>query len=317
MSWQDLLSTAENITVPWVGGRAFTHGGRAFRIKGRLPPEHGWNVFEISGGTTAKWVGEGMSDPDFEEGRELIRGYMIGDRMVPDRATVVPDPEKMFEQSVFVHLAEVGLERFARGMAAKSGDNWIWVREEFPLGPESDVLMAYQDRKDSLNDIPFVTPALDLAFRWETWQRSNAEEIRRIAEEKRLEEEKRQRLLGNLMDGAARRELAKEDFQTAAAATLRVSGAQLLDFRPHRTRGEMVVQFRFRNRRFECVVETATLGITDAGICLVNHQTNERGDTYFTLESFPAVIAEAMDTGRLVVWRHVDNNYYGDEDEDW
>jgi hypothetical protein len=50
----------------------------------------------------------------------------------------------------------------------------------------------------------------------------------------------------------------------------------------------------------------------DSGICLVDHGTGERGDTRFTLESLPGVVGEAMDLGRLVVFRHVD----GEPEED-
>jgi len=38
---------------------------------------------------------------------------------------------------------------------------------------------------------------------------------------------------------------------------------------------------------------------------LTDHDTDERGDTYFTLESLPAVVREAEQRGKLVVFRHV------------
>ena len=45
--------------------------------------------------------------------------------------------------------------------------------------------------------------------------------------------------------------------------------------------------------------------IIDSGICLQDHNTGEKGDTYFTLESLPAVIRQADREGKLVVYRHV------------
>jgi hypothetical protein len=68
----------------------------------------------------------------------------------------------------------------------------------------------------------------------------------------------------------------------------------------------MVVRFRLLGRRFECTCDERTLRILDAGICLVDHATGERGDTRFTLESLPAVILEADRDDKLVVFRHVD-----------
>ena len=49
-----------------------------------------------------------------------------------------------------------------------------------------------------------------------------------------------------------------------------------------------------------------TLRIVDAGICLEDHATGEKGDTYFTLESPPGVVRQAIREGQLVVWRHAD-----------
>ena len=50
-SWRDLLQQGgETITVPWTGGRLVRSGGRSFDVNGRLPPEHGFHEFTITGG---------------------------------------------------------------------------------------------------------------------------------------------------------------------------------------------------------------------------------------------------------------------------
>ena len=181
-------------------------------------------------------------------------------------------------------------------------------------------LTDIQDRKDSIGGISGVTPALDLAFRWISYQRVQAE-IRRVemerirAEEeaKRVQEERRQQAMKDVGTGLGRRKLAEVDFEAAARAALGLSGAELLDTRQSYDKNNMVVQYRFRGRRLECEVDKKTLRITDAGVCLDDHR-GEKGDTYFTLESLPAVIGQAMDEHKLVVWRH-----QGDEDPgyDW
>ena len=74
----------------------------------------------------------------------------------------------------------------------------------------------------------------------------------------------------------------------------------------------MAVCFRFGTRRFECTCHATTLQIIDSGICLRAHDDRDgfaagtRGDDLFTLESLPAVIAEAERDDKLVVYRHVD-----------
>ena len=100
------------------------------------------------------------------------------------------------------------------------------------------------------------------------------------------------------------------DFATAAKAALKVSGSDFLDARSSANTGEKVVRFRFRHRRFECVVHAETLRVIDSGICLTAHYDDDefdpgvKGDAWLTLESLPGVIGQAIDQGKLVVYRH-------------
>ena len=95
-------------------------------------------------------------------------------------------------------------------------------------------------------------------------------------------------------------------FETAARTALAVGGAHYLDHRLAPRGDEMVVRFRLDDERFECTCDVSTLRIIDSGICLIDHETEERGDTYFTLESLPGVIRQAQREGRLVVFRHIE-----------
>lgn len=311
MSWEDLLSSDGKRVLPWVDGRKIHDEGRTWSIQGELPPEHGWYEFDTSSGRKASLIGPAEPDPEFENGRRIVRGYLAGDRLVPDGVRVDPDPARLVQQTVPVFLVEPGLERFARAVAAESGGKLIYVRQEFPEGPEMEVQEAYQDRLPSVGHVAGVTPALDLTFRWISYQRLRAEErerqreLRRLAEErKKAEEERLRQAMRDAGTGLGRRTLAQQDFKAAARAALAVSGAQLLDTMPSRARNEMVVQYRFRRRRLECVVDKNSLQVIDSGICLTDHHTGERGDTYFTLESLPPVVGQAMDEGVLVVYRH-------------
>lgn len=327
LGWQDLLATPDDgVVYPWTGGREVRASGRTFQLKGKSPVEHGWYTFAVTGGRTATLKGPAdVSPDDLFAKNKLVRGYLIADRILSDNTKAVFSPSEIASQTEPVALLEPGLERFARIRAGRWEDGrLVYVGQEFPLGPEDAVTAAFQDRKASVTDIPHVTPALNLAFAFETWNRVEAarlrEEAARLAreEEARLEQEaRRANLVRQLGDGHGRRQMAVVDFETAARAALRVGGAELLDFRDSHTANEAVVQFRYQNRRFECVCNKQTLRIVDAGICLVNHVTGERGDTKFTLESLPAVIGEAIRSGKLVVFRHVDQRGgYVREDED-
>jgi hypothetical protein len=313
MGWRDLLQTGdEKLVLPWVGGRSLRFRERGYVLEGPLPAEHGWYSFRPRG---RKAVVEGDAvDPRPELLDFRVRGYLVGDRIVADGIRVDPDPAKILCGSERVHLIEPGLDRFVRITAGRMVEDGPLVYEglEMPLGAEDAVLAAFLDRRPSIDHVRGVPPALDAAFRMETWQRLEAarrraeiERRRREEEERRRREERRRELVEMLGDGAGRRAMAQHDFEEAARAALSIGGAVYLDHRRSFHRGEMVVRFRFDHRAFECTCEERTLRIVDAGICLVDHETAEKGDTYFTLESLPGVIGEAIREGKLVVFRHV------------
>lgn len=314
MVWNQLLSLEQVVSLPWTGGRVLHGIDRSWKIAGDLPPEHGWHQFSVSGSRRASWLGAGEPEAALGQRGKIVTGYLVEDRLIPDGVVVKEEVHEVFAQGRPAWLVEPGLDRFARAAAVRHRDGkLIYLQQEFPLGPEGDVLEAFQDRRDSIDDIAGVTPALHLAFLWHTWRRRLTEaERRRLERLAQLEERRREqeaRLLrfhDQAWNRAVKRGQAVIDFETAARDALSVSGAELLDERPARRRDERIVQFRFRNRRFECVVHAPTLRIVDAGICLEDHVTGERGDNRFTLESLPAVLEEAIRTNRLVVFRHVD-----------
>lgn len=322
MGWKDLLQTNECIVLPWVGERSFRSrlptnvlrkGDRTWQLTGKHPPEYGWYEFKIEG-RSVKWTGTDAKDPDSEVLHHRVKGFLVGDRIIPDGSRVDPDPKAINAQSERVHLIDPGLDRFTRVVAGRTAENspLVYVGLDMPLGVEDSVIGAFLDEKDSVSNLPGIPPALDAAFRLEVWQRVEAkrrreelDRIRREEEARRAAEERRRQLVEALGDGKGRREMAVFDFEEAARAALAVGGATYLDHRNSPRKNERIVRFRYKNRRFECICDALTLRIIDSGICLVDHATGEKGDTRFTLESLPAVIQEAMDDDKLVVFRHV------------
>lgn len=312
MGWRDLLQQdGETLVAPWLGGRSLRSRDRTWKIEGRLPREQGWYKFELSGRRATL---RGPSEGDTGSLRHISRGYLVGDHLIPDSLPEVEtDFGRLFALSEMVHLVEPGLDRFSRVQAGRffEGGPLVYIGPDFPLGPEQDVLNAYLDEMPNVNAVKGVTPALEAAFNVETWLRQEVERRRR-EEQERLEqeareralEEQRQQVLATLGDGQSRRALVSGDFAAAARAALAVGGAQYLDHRPSPNQGEVIVRYRMLDRRLECVCNAETLRIIDSGVCLTDESTGERGDTLFTLESLPAVIAEADRDGVLVVYRH-------------
>jgi hypothetical protein len=290
-----------------MGGQTVHSASRRFTL-GALPPEHGWYRFRVDGTRRAAWVGPDLPPFDVERGASVVRGYCVGDRLIPDGAAVSPDLRAALSQAEKLWLIDPTLDRFARALAVRHRDGrLLYLRQEFPLGPEPAVQAAWQDRLPSIAHIPHVNPALDLAFRWLNRQRAAADARReaqaRAEAQAQAQADAQAQAQAQARADALRRQRLR-DFPAAAQAALAISGAELLDTRPAHRPHEQIVQFRFQKRRFECVVHALTLQVIDAGICLTDHDTGERGDTYFTLESLPAVIHEAMQRGVLVVFRH-------------
>ena len=326
MGWRDLIQDKdEEILAPWLGGRSLQLGPRVWRIEGHLANEHGWYWFTVSGRKARFQDRKNPMDAPFGNLLDSAKpGYLVGDHLVPDDVLVDPDPAKITEVGERVHLVEEGVARFSRIRTVRLYENGplIYMGLGFPLGSEAEVLNAFLDREASIAHIKNVPPALEAAFRLESFSRDEVEKRRAELEKQRQEEERRRQLEEQLGNGAKRREMARLDFAAAAKAALAVGGADFLDHRKSNRRGEMVVTFRYNGRRFECTCDEQTLRIIDSGLCLENHGTGEKGDDRFTLESLPAVIQEAQRLRRLVVRRRADD--YEDDDfnqddpeEDW
>lgn len=334
MGWQDLIQKTEEVSLPWLGGREITAGTRRFTIDGKLPREQGWYRFALGGSQKARYVGPGEFDPAFEEGRPKVSGYVAGGRLIPDTIALVPEIAHIPLHTRPIYMLEP-MDRFSRVVTVEFADRLVYVRPDFPLGPEAQVQEAYEDRKTSIRDIPGVTLALELAFRFESWVRAEAEravleeEERQLREQRAREEEERraaterelERLRAQRAEQDAAR-LAQQEREYAeqmrrlgqtinaarwrdpvarrAALALSHSGAQLLDC-INAQRGLYEVRFLYEARRFSCIVTPGNLGIVEAGICLTSGGV--RGDSLFTLESLPAVIREAIQTNRLVLTR--------------
>jgi len=316
MSWKELLSKTKQEVLPWFGLSTIHNAYRSWTLVGDSPLEHGWYKFDVTAGRAATLASPEPQPGNLEwaDGQQKIKGYVVGGRFIPDGRRVITDPSKLVQQTQPLYCIEPGLERFARATAVLDRHTYlVFMQQEFPEAADEEVTIAYRERRSSLKGIKGVTPALDLAFRWMTHQRNVVEERRRQLELLREEEEKKiaeaeryQKLLKESGSAVGRRAIAEQDFETAAREALNISGATLLDARPSKNRGEMVVQYRFDHRGLECVVDAKTLRVIDAGICLTDEYTGEKGDARFTLESLPGVVREAIRAGSLVVWRHAD-----------
>lgn len=290
MSWRDYLQTEERVTLPWIGGNTLqTLQGRKWKL-GSTPSLHGWYTFKVEG---RKVVSFEESAPNLSALGYPKTGYMVGNSLV------VPDKRGFRLQPV--HLVERGLDRFSRVLVGSLSDGGplVYQGQEMPLGPEDAVLETYLNRTP-VDNIPGATPELLATYRYEVQYRERNEKRQAELEAKRQYESR-------IGTGEGRRILARTDFEAAARSALSLGGATLLDVRDG-VSNQKIVRFQLGAQRFECVCDT-NLQIIDAGICLTaeyddgTFDRGVRGDTWFTLESLPSVIMDAINQNHLVIFR--------------
>jgi hypothetical protein len=297
MNWRSLISTKFLEILPWCGSRKICNAKRIWTINGNTPKEHGWYVFSLDGSKFAVLHEDEMQGADlkYESEHNIISGYVVGNRFITDDSKINVDPDKLIDQTETVYCVEHGLDHIVKASVIRNMlGKLIFIRQDFSVGPEDEVLEAIRNKKYDIDDIKGVTPALELAFRWVSVKRRELEEHRRYLQ-----------MLHDADTAIGRRNIVNANFELAAQHALKVSGADLIDVRNSCNVNEKIVQYRFRDMRFECVVDRNTLRIIDAGICLTDESTGEKGDSYFTLESLPGVIDEAINRNRLVIYRHV------------
>ncbi len=297
-SWRDLLEVKVTLNLPWYGGpEVRADDGRSWRIDGRRPPERGVYRFQLVGRHAKLDGAEPVTSWRWDLPRDAARevsGYLFGDVLVPRAQHVLQLKELVDERRV--HLIEEPTSEFCEAVCMKWCGELILLRYEFQTDIEREVEAAFYERT-IIDSIPGVSPALRTVFDQHVALRVREEAARAEAERvQRLKELMRQ---GGTATG--RRALAKVDFEAACREALRNAGAELLSVRMTLSPDEVNVTYRVDGRRLGCVVNR-DLAILDAGICLEDHETGEKGDRLLTLESLPSVVREAG--GRLVVYRH-------------
>lgn len=304
-----LQPSSMHIVAPWDGGAFVRLKSRSWKLEKR-PDTWGWYVFQVQRKATP--IKKAEIDPDYRlAGYQLVNGYIIGNRIIPIMCPQINlDTENLLDEvirnsiSLQIPIFEVSMFDFVEALCNLDTNKGYYLRSLFPLGPEDEVRIEYLKRSDTVNHIRHVTPSLNLAFLFLSERRRVIEQKRIELEKKRALERKRKEYENSIGTGIGRRKLAKVDFFAAAKAALALSGASLANVSSGHRKNERIIIYQFENRWFECVTDT-DLNIVDSGICLKNEWTGEKGDTFFTLESLPGVIKQAIRENKLVIYRHV------------
>jgi hypothetical protein len=252
------------LELPYFGGNSVCDHSRTYRIRGTIAP--GWHQFRLSGRFLTR---ETTVEPNLDAWNlPSVSGYIFNGRLFTNDARA----------RIFGLPSNAGIQPFTLIAARRWFDgNILFYGQEFDSEAEPQVRQAFEEEK-SIEQIKGVSPALAHVFLLESTQRA-------LARQKREREQRDT-------------ELARwqQTLEGRISLALSHTGAELISWRQI-DRGQAVVRYRLGDRRFECIIDTGSLQILDAGICLSG------SDEELNLSSLPSAVREAIQTGQLHVFR--------------
>lgn len=306
MDYRQLLGKVEAMVLPYLGGLSVHAADRRLRVQACVAV--GWWRFEVSGRVATP---REEAEPADMRALPSVRGHLVGDWLFTGGTTA---------ERVYLMPNESELFTPAKARRWHSGDH-LFDDAAFADDPELAVREAWMSDTGSLAGIKGVAPSLRAAFGYAVARREanrigmqvSAREVLSRAHEVaagtlpaltliRQVEARRYTIdpqSAHRFRGARRRretDATLDNAEDRACAVLEPTGAEVLATRLLGER-ELEVAFRYRGERFIAVVDWETLHVYDSGICLSG------ADEELGLDSLPAVISEAIDTGELVITR--------------
>ncbi|MFT3707427.1 MAG: hypothetical protein QM817_07140 [Archangium sp.] len=336
VDYRKFLGKSDVVVAPWWGGRSIDAPGRRLRLSAQ-PPKPGWFEFELKGRIATP---KGAVEAPSLEDRPRVRGFIWRERLVGDGASA--EVMRLLPEEEATRFSPVTARRWHGGALIFEGVEFetgpeSTVRELLVTGTGLKdqkgvpaplrAAFAYVLIEQTARRLGVPVAASEVrphVGRVADEGAAGAEAIIRalIAEREETEREMRElraRIAAEQVraDLAAERQrridavaLAAGDLANARAArrggntedrvfeALEKAGAQFESMR-QLNGGEVEVVFGYMDERFISIVNSYTLQVIDSGICL----GHPPADDLITLESLPAVIKEAIDTGRLVILR--------------
>jgi hypothetical protein len=270
---QFLQKPDEVLRLPYFGGISVCDDKLTYRLREQLPP--GWYAFRKAGRYLTV---ENPISPELELWKlPRVIGYVFRGCLIRNDS----------QDRLFGLPADEDLPKLCPVAARKWFDGHILFEgQEFETEAEAKVREAFEEERP-IDQVKGVTPALAHVFLLESTQR----ELAREAERRAREEVERQKQAAELARW-------QETLEGRISLALSHTGAELINWRRNGQR-QAVVRYRVAARRFECVIDTDSLQIIDAGICLSGT------DEELNLSSLPSAVREAIESGQLHVFRNV------------
>jgi hypothetical protein len=261
---QFLQKPDQVLRLPYFEGKSVCDDKLTYRLRDVLQP--GWYQFRKSGRYLEI---DSPIDPEPDAWKlKKLRGYVMASRFIGDD----------LQSRLFGLPQDHELAKFAPVSVCRWFDgHLLYYGPEFESDVEPQVRDAFEEER-TIEHIKSVTPALAHVYLLETTQRALIREAERRARQAEELARWQQTLEGRI------------------SLALSHTGASLVSWRRN-SRDQAVVRYGIAGRRFECVIDTNTLQIVDAGICLGG------ADEELNLSSLPSAVREAIQSGQLHVFR--------------
>ena len=270
---QFLQKQDEFLRLPSFGGKSVCDDELTFRLRESVQP--GWYQFRKSGRYLTV---EQAIAPELDRWKlPALTGYIFRGRLftndAQDRLFGMPTDEEPAK------FTPISARKWFDGHLLYSG-------QEFETEVENGVRESFEEER-AIDQVKGVSPALAHVFLLESTQRELAREAERRAREE-----------AELQKQAAELARWQETLEGRISLALSHTGAELINWRRNGAH-QAVVRYRAAGRRFECVIDTNSLQIVDAGICLSG------SDEQLNLSSLPSAVREAIQSGQLHVLRQL------------
>ena len=319
--YKKFLAKNESLVLAYTGGPSVFAKDRKLKVKGDIAP--GFWRFDVKGREATPIE---RADAPVLDDLLRVRGHFAGEWLFPIGAQ--PEHVELLPEEEIAPLSNVAARRWHDG-------DLIWGATDFDGEAEDAARTALGEGK-GLGEVKGAPASLRAAFGWATlvlvarreeipvslgegmpFLRELADGGERTAMEVLKAIEVRRNPHRIQVEGGATIDVARtlarmrrrggveptsENAPDRAEQALEAAGARLLGCR-RLGRDRLEITFRFGGNRFITVCDAMTLQIYDAGICLVDHHDEHRGDEELTLESLPSAIHEAMQLGVLVITR--------------
>lgn len=269
---QFLQKPDELLRLPCFGGKSVCDDKLTYRLRESLAP--GWYQFRKAG----RYLDVDIPiEPELDQWKlPRVTGYVMNGRIIGND----------FQGRLFGLPADSDFPKLTPVSARKWFDgHLLFEGQEFETEVETKARDAFEE-EHGIEDIKGITPALAHTFVLESTQRALARE----AERRVREDAERQKQAAELARW-------QETLEGRISLALSHTGAELVNWRRNGQR-QAVVRYRLGGQRFECVIDTESLQILDAGICL------DGADEELNLSSLPSAVREAIQSGQLHVFRH-------------